>query len=72
MTAGYLVSKSQIDKLEEKNVPASSLEGRQPSSSEEFRRMFGGDGADEEVVTVQCPVSGDPVEKFKVRKVYFF
>lgn len=72
MSTGYLLSKSKLDSLEEQKVPTSKLDQKNKDSTEEFRRMFNDERVDEEVVAIKCPVSGDLIDKTKVRKVYFF
>ena len=58
--------------MESSLVPTSKLAQKGTDSTEEFRRMFNDELVETEVTAVKCPVSGDLIDKSKVRKVYFF
>ena len=70
MQKGYLVCKSAFEKIQEFTVDKKSLEESKEKDKPAESRAKPKDDKNS-VKVIRCPLTGDIIEKSKVRKVFF-
>ena len=73
MKKGYLICKSAFDAIKEDKMTQKAMDEAnniKDSANDDVVKMFG-NGKDI-VTAIKCPLTGDMIDKSKVRKVYFF
>ena len=71
MQKGYLVSKSALDKLPEFEVDQKVLDEQNQKDKDKNFNVLGKKDDKTAVKVFKCPLTGNLVEKSKVRKVFF-